>query len=73
MTNERFIHPLEVREIIQLCDRFGFGRVMQIVAEEWAKRDPVGALTVGPAICYSTSVGDDPRDSSIDVVREQRK
>jgi hypothetical protein len=36
--------------VIALCEREGFGRVMQIAADEWKRRDPVGALTIGPCV-----------------------
>lgn len=36
------------RVVIAICEAIGFGRVMQIAADEWHRRDPVGALTVGP-------------------------
>jgi len=35
-----------------LCDRFGFGAVMDSAARLWYLRDPDGALTVGP--CAAT-------------------
>ena len=28
----------------------GYGRMMQLISNKWASLDPVGALTVGPAI-----------------------
>lgn len=37
----------EEQAVIALCDRFGYGRVMQIAADAWASKDPIGALTVG--------------------------
>jgi hypothetical protein len=39
-----------------LCDRFGYGFVMQAISEMWRQRDPFGALTVGPA--YGTIEAD---------------
>jgi hypothetical protein len=35
-----------------LCERFGYGAVMDAAARLWARRDPRGALTVGP--CRAT-------------------
>lgn len=36
--------------ILQLCERIGFGPVMDSVARQWRVRDPDGAFTVGPPI-----------------------
>lgn len=41
--------------VIGICQRIGFGRVMQIAADAWRERDPVGALTVGPCIAQLPS------------------
>lgn len=38
------------RLILPLCEKHGFGRVMQLVSRWWEERDPIGALTVGDAI-----------------------
>jgi hypothetical protein len=38
------------RLVITLCEEFGFGWVMQCAADEWARLDPLGALTVGPCV-----------------------
>ncbi len=35
-------------EVLPLCQAYGYGAVMQAAAELWAKKDPVGALTIGP-------------------------
>lgn len=34
-------------QVLELCERFGFGFVMGSAARQWAVRDPVGAFTVG--------------------------
>jgi len=33
----------------QLCEEWGYGRMMQLASQMWATKDPLGALTVGPA------------------------
>jgi hypothetical protein len=33
--------------VLELCERIGFGYVMESAARQWAKRDPRGAFTVG--------------------------
>lgn len=40
----------EVETIRDLCERRGYGRVMQIAADLWKAKDPIGALTVGPCV-----------------------
>lgn len=35
-----------------------FGYVMQVASEQWKKKDPVGALTVGPCNYYIEKHGD---------------
>jgi hypothetical protein len=43
----------------------GYGRLMQWLSEEWHKKDPEGALTVGP--CYGTLVkADNPNGDPLD-------
>lgn len=32
-----------------IAERIGYGRCMQYLSEEWRKKDPHGALSVGPA------------------------
>lgn len=38
----------EDAEVAALCERWGYGAVMASAARQWARRDPLGALTVGP-------------------------
>jgi hypothetical protein len=38
----------EENAVRQLGELFGYGRVMQFASEIWSKKDPNGALTVGP-------------------------
>ena len=38
------------RIILNICEEIGYGRVMQIAADAWREKDPVGALTIGPAV-----------------------
>lgn len=35
-------------DVLALCERLGFGFVMDSAARQWAERDPRGALTAGP-------------------------
>ena len=37
-------------KIKQLCEHLGYGHVMQVAADIWRRKDPVGALTVGPCV-----------------------
>ena len=41
------IHAPEDPEILALCERLGFGAVMDSAARQWAIRDPVGAFFIG--------------------------
>lgn len=43
-----FIEAPEDAEVEQLCERIGYGAVMDAAARLWFKKDPIGALTVGP-------------------------
>ena len=49
----RMLQSPEDRRLLQdvkrLCERWDYGAVMDAVAALWFGRDPVGALTVGPA------------------------
>lgn len=38
----------ETQIIEFICEQIGYGRVMQIASELWQKKDPTGALTIGP-------------------------
>lgn len=38
--------------VLELCERYGFGAVMQSASEQWRQRDPVGAIALGE--CYGT-------------------
>ena len=42
------VEDAECMAVAALGERIGFGRIMQLCEELWRKRDPVGALTVGP-------------------------
>jgi len=37
------------RQLVRDWRDMGWGRMMQIIAEEWAQVDPIGAHTTGPA------------------------
>jgi hypothetical protein len=32
-----------------IAEKWGYGRLMQFLSQEWYKKDPIGALTIGPA------------------------
>ena len=36
--------------ILAACAAIGYGRVMQMASQAWCRRDPLGALTVGPCV-----------------------
>jgi len=42
------LHAPDIARLLRICERIGYGRVMQIAANAWYKKDPIGALTVGP-------------------------
>jgi hypothetical protein len=42
------LYEKEEDQVIAICKKIGFGRVMQLAADRWAEIDPIGALTVGP-------------------------
>jgi hypothetical protein len=48
------VNRRDTDEVVSLCKLIGYGFVMQQAAEAWAKRDPVGAHTVGPARYFTT-------------------
>lgn len=45
---ERALRPM----LLPLCERHGFGRMMQLISGWWRERDPAGAISLGP--CYGT-------------------
>lgn len=45
----------ETLEVERLCETHGYGRVMQIASDLWRKKDPIGALTVGPCAVFIKS------------------
>ncbi len=44
----RAINAPEDVEVKALCERIGYGAVMDSAARQWFLKDSVGALTVGP-------------------------
>lgn len=38
----------EENAVRQIGEEIGYGRVMQAASDIWSKKDPIGALTVGP-------------------------
>jgi hypothetical protein len=42
--------------VLALCERYGFGAVMDSAARQWFKRDPNGAHVVGPGAAIARSV-----------------
>jgi hypothetical protein len=49
-------------KLLERAAHVGLGRAMHLIAQQWARQDPVGALTVGPA---RSERGRDPRLSEI--------
>jgi hypothetical protein len=50
-TGERLIIMAnEDGEVRELCERVGYGAVMDSAARQWRKKDPIGACTVGPCV-----------------------
>ena len=57
---ERRIHKYNTRmaaEVVRLCEREGFGFVIHTAADEWRRRDPVGAHTAGPCASFTEPCG----------------
>ena len=42
------INAPEDAEVKAICERIGYGAVMDSAARQWFLKDPCGALTVGP-------------------------
>jgi len=40
----------EDAEILVLCERVGYGAVMDSAARQWRRKDPIGAHTTGAAV-----------------------
>jgi hypothetical protein len=47
---------LKTPAVLALCQRHGFGAVMDSAARQWFKRDPNGAHVVGPGAAIAHSV-----------------
>lgn len=47
------IEAPEDPDVLALCERVGFGAVMDSAARQWQRRDPLGAFVVGP--CLATA------------------
>jgi hypothetical protein len=45
----KYIHAAEDPEVKALCERIGYGAVMDAAARAWVLKDPIGAHTCGPA------------------------
>ena len=37
-------------EVLELCERIGYGAVMDSAARQWRRKDSIGAFVVGPCI-----------------------
>ncbi len=46
----------EDAEVLALCERVGFGAVMDSAARQWRKRDPIGAFTIGHCVATVLSI-----------------
>ena len=44
------LHAPEDAEIREICERIGYGAVMDSAARLWRRKDPVGAFVTGPCI-----------------------
>ncbi len=50
------------KELINLCDFLGYGRVMRIASDAWRQKDQHGALQIGSAIGLTEPCGcENPR------------
>jgi hypothetical protein len=58
----------EDAEVKELCERIGYGAVMDSAARQWRKKDPVGAFTVGPC----TYLARDAKEAAEKVVGDER-
>jgi hypothetical protein len=43
--------------VVALCERLGFGFVIQQAAREWLRRDPRGAIVTGPCAFFTVPCG----------------
>lgn len=39
-----------MKTVLTICERWGYGNVMEVISLAWQDKDPTGALTVGPAM-----------------------
>lgn len=44
------LHAAEDPEVLALCERIGYGAVMDSAARQWRRKDAVGAFTTGPCV-----------------------
>lgn len=40
-------------EVQELCERLGYGFVMDSAARQWKQKDPIGAFTIGPCVAIA--------------------
>lgn len=43
----------QMDEVRALCDRLGYGFVIDVAARAWKKKDPHGAFAVGPCLSFT--------------------
>ncbi len=55
------ITALEDPHVRLLCERYGYGAVMDSAARQWRAKDPVGAFLVGPCVATAQAVLDTTR------------
>lgn len=49
-TRAKLMNAPEDAEVRELCERIGYGAVMDSAARQWQKKDPIGAFACGPAM-----------------------
>lgn len=56
--NLLFNEDQDLEIVKQFAEKLGYGYLMQFLSEEWYKKDPIGALTVGRAYSQIQNIED---------------
>lgn len=57
----RHVHAPEDEVVRALCERIGYGAVMDAAARLWRQKDPCGAFVVGPTLCELRKALEEPQ------------
>lgn len=53
--NRQSINAGEDPFVLELCERHGFGAVMDSASRQWRNKDPIGAFLTGPCVGTATA------------------